>query len=554
MPTLYEMLCDYEQDQLEMIAEQWGIDFEIDWRNDPVGQLTSYFSEKTQFEEFVVSLPDTAAKALNNLINEGGRIPRAQFARSYGDIREVGAGIRGKERPDRYPTSDAERLFYRGLIGLAFFDGGGDTKEYFYLPEEFLTFLHTTSSSADKREISTVPKNELIKPTRSLENQISGLIGFHLAIHRGEIPEIEYSRLLHQNTIPFIDEFLAAVDVFEKKTSSLDTEKVKKLLITSPSELVPELFNEWRESEDVNELKLLDGLTFEGQWKNDPVKPRKKIIDILDDLPEKKWINLDEFIQWMYANHPDFLRSGGEYEQWFIKKTKSGTYLDGFDSWPQVDGALIKYFLTGPLYWFGLLELAKYRSDNQLMAFRKTDHASGLLLSKNTTLNLAKLRELTILKNGEILIPHNAQREMLYQIARFCEWTGKNEKYYKFRINPLAIRRAQTQGINPAQIKMILKKYGRPPIPDNIFKAIDRWGKGGSKIMIQNHMIVRFAKASTVEKINTLPMKKYIVELLNPTTIIINEQDITRFENALIEQGLFVDIVPKYNRYTKYKL
>ena len=161
MPTLFDTFRDYAQDQLEMIAEHWGIEEEIDWRNNPVDQLAGYLSDKSLFTEILGSLPESSKNAFRDLVNANGRISRAHFSRSHGDIRDMGAGIRAKERPDRNPASDTERLYYLGFIGIAFFDIDQDPKEFFYLPDEFQKFTTPGANTANQPDLSTVPENKL---------------------------------------------------------------------------------------------------------------------------------------------------------------------------------------------------------------------------------------------------------------------------------------------------------------------------------------------------------------------------------------------------------
>ncbi len=48
----------------------------------------------------------------------------------------------------------------------------------------------------------------------------------------------------------------------------------------------------------------------------------------------------------------------GDYDSWFIKRASDGQYLRGFAHWEEVDGALIKYFITDILHWLGQVDLS----------------------------------------------------------------------------------------------------------------------------------------------------------------------------------------------------
>ena len=38
-----------------------------------------------------------------------------------------------------------------------------------------------------------------------------------------------------------------------------------------------------------------------------------------------------------------------------------GDYLRGFSTWDEVDGALVRFLITGPMHWLGLVDLAAPR-------------------------------------------------------------------------------------------------------------------------------------------------------------------------------------------------
>ena len=119
-----------------------------------------------------------------------------------------------------------------------------------------------------------------------------------------------------------------------------------------------------------NELRQLPGLIFEGEWKNQPVVTREFLLNLLDAIPEGKWWSLSAFINDVKAKYPDFQRPSGDYNSWFIKRESDEEYLRGFEHWDQVDGALIRYFITGILFWLGQVDLAAPEKGEEPTAFR----------------------------------------------------------------------------------------------------------------------------------------------------------------------------------------
>jgi hypothetical protein len=79
---------------------------------------------------------------------------------------------------------------------------------------------------------------------------------------------------------------------------------------------------------------------------------------MLSQLPQDIWWNLPSFVNAIHDIQPDFQRPAGDYDSWFIRKDNSDDFLRGFSSWDEVDGALLRFLITGPLHWLGFYDLA----------------------------------------------------------------------------------------------------------------------------------------------------------------------------------------------------
>ena len=201
------------------------------------------------------------------------------------------------------------------------------------------------------------------------------------------------------------------------------------------------------------------------------------------------------------------------------------------------------YFLTGPLFWLGILDLAVVEEETQPFAFRKSKWANKLLENKPVEYKTHEISEFILQKNGAILLPKKTQRELHYQIARFCVWEETQHKHYRYRISPTAIKRAVTQHISIDQIKILFQKYAVKPIPGNILTALDRWSKNQSQISLERQIIVQVDSPDILDQIEKSPVKRYISERINATTAITSPKNIRRLENALMEMGYFAEIL-----------
>lgn len=542
MPTISETFQDYEPDILEMIAEQWGIEDDIVPNKSIKKQLSNLLNNKALFDEIIQSLPANAQSALKHILSEGGKTPAAQFMRLFGEIREMGAGPREKERPDRKPITTSENLFYKGLIALSFFNEKNGAEEYIYLPQEFMAFLKPILDPGLKTQTpSAYPVKTLTKIIYASDDILDHICSL-LAALRGKIPVDEVSRVIPFPIQRFLTAFFQSQEIIDKKAAISDTNKLKVYLLDERDAAFSKACISWMEDDSFNELKLLSNLSFKGKWKNDPAKTRKNLLEIISNLRSGTWYSITDFIDWIQQMHPDFQRSRGEYDLWFIKDIGADKFVNGFENWHQVEGKLLEYFLTGPLFWLGIIDLASDDKSEFPIAFKKSKWAKNLLEKHSVNFDSLENTEYVLHTNGEILVPTNIQREIRYQIARFCDWGEKIPNYYRYKITSIAIKRAEAQNITVNQIRTLIEKYGRKPVPKNITIALDRWNKHQSQIKVKKQILIHVNSAEILDKVQNSPAKQYIIERLNPTTAIVSSDNLHRLEDALIELGFFADI------------
>jgi len=542
MPTILETFQDYEADMLDMIAEQWGIQDDIDLKNNIKKQICNFLKNKALFKEIVQSLPADAHSALMHIFNNGGKTQAAQFMRLYGEIREMGAGTREKERPDRNPISISENLFYKGLIALSFFSEKNEAEEFVYLPQEFNIFLkpiHKIRIKANNPPALTERNHvQIIYGSDEILDHICSL----LAAYRGKVPADEVSRVIPYPIQQFLTAFFHSQKIINSKADISDLKILKEFLLGERDAVFSNICILWTKDNSFNELTLLPNLSFEGKWKNNPAKTRRNLLEIISNLDPDNWFSITGFINWMHQTHPDFQRSRGEYDLWFIRNIEADKFINGFENWYLVEGKLLEYFLTGPLFWLGIIDLASDDKSNRPIGFKKSKWADALLGMHSIKYDSIETTECAYHTNGEILVPANTQREIRYQIARFCVWGKKLANHYRYKISSTAIKRAEAQNLNENQIKTLVEKHGKKPVPKNIIVAIDRWKKHQTQVEVKDQIIIHTASAGILDQVQKSTAKQYIIERLNPTTAIISSKNLHRFEDALTKLGYFPEI------------
>ena len=220
---------------------------------------------------------------------------------------------------------------------------------------------------------------------------------------------------------------------------------------------------------------------------------------------------------------------------WFIKREADGTYLRGFANWDNVDGALLRYFLGGPLFWLGMLDLAAPEEQKAPAAFRVRDGENALPRPENG--------KAAVLSNGKITVPRLMPRAARYQIARFCEWEPEKEDSYHYRVTPASLVRAREQGLKSEQLLGLLQKHAAAALPPPFVRALQRWEANGSEARLERLVVLRLSKPEVLNELRASKAARFLGEILGPTTVIVKDGAQSKVLAALAEMGLMAEIM-----------
>jgi hypothetical protein len=178
---------------------------------------------------------------------------------------------------------------------------------------------------------------------------------------------------------------LLRLPVYWTNRTSPHPEPTRSFLEASRPAALPKLVKAWLESSRFDELRLVPGLKLEGELEYDPARPRRLVLDFLSTIPglqpgeKRPFWSLVAFLEAVRYSHPEFLRPSGDYDSWLIRDVHRDEFLRGFEHWEDVEGALLRFMLTGPLHWLGILDLASPAPEEEVSAFRFSAWAADLL-------------------------------------------------------------------------------------------------------------------------------------------------------------------------------
>ena len=528
MPDLSASLHKQDLGHFRIVAEFWGLELESTDTIPALEELCGSLLDLEAVSETLEILPAEARSALNELVSADGKIEWSIFARKYGEIREMGAGRRDRERPYLKPASTAEFLFYRALIAKAFFESDKGSQEFAYIPEDLLEIIN----EVNLEDTPIVPSAEALgRPATPIEKAF-------------EIPATDFvlddattylaaMRIGHESKTEFKRELpLLLTTAGIIKNDGLLPEAVKKFLEATRKEGLELLYGAWLASTTFDELRLMPGIVCEGEWKSQPQVTREFLMNLVNDIPEGKWWSIPAFVKAIKEKYPDYQRPAGDYDSWFIKRASDGQFMRGFAYWDFVDGALIKYLIQ-LLHWLGKVDLAAPEEGKEPTAFRLV----GLrpeTLKTDVKLNVAS--------TGKISVPRSFSRAVRYQLARFCEWDEPKGDEYFYRVTAESLKRATEQGLKAEQLLAMLVKYTKETVPPAMVKALKRWDANGPEARVESLLVLRVSKPEIMEEMRKSKAGKYFGEMLSPTAVVVKSGAIQKVLAELAELGLLAEI------------
>ena len=539
MPDLKHRFRNHDLGFLKIVAELWGVELQAPDVRSALPILTRTIRDQSLVLEIVDSLPDDAREALDALVRNEGWMTWQRFTLKFGKLREMGPGRRDREKPYHDPISPTEVLWYRGMIGQDFLMREGELQECAYIPDDLLALLPPplpTGPEPPGRPASPGEKANIWHANDRVLDHTCTL----LAALRMEDPRRSPAVEDWQPPYEVVYALLSAMKLITSSEQPVP-EDAKPFLEMARGEALAWLVRGWRGSDLFNELRLIPGLTAEGTWYNDPKIARTFLLNTLGEIPEGKWWNLASFVKSVYEREPDFQRPAGDFDTWLIRDAETGESMAGFKHWDAVDGALIRYMITGPMHWLGLMDLASSSPDAPIQAFRFSNWAPDLLLGKPIADLPKEDQPIKAFSNGTITAYTLTPRIARYQVSRFCNWTSEREETYTYKLTPKSLHTGAEQGLKPVHLETLLKKYGEAP-PPSLIKALNQWDKKGSQVKIHPAVILQVEDSKILGVLRESPAGRFISDPLGPTAAIIEPGAAEKVASALVRLGFLSDV------------
>ena len=540
MPNLATSLRAFDIDQLQQIAAIWGLETAEEDKNSLLLTLELHIPQPELFSAVFDQLPEPARQAIFTLKKNDGKLLWSTFVQLYGDIRALGKTLRKKEQPWAFPASISETLWYHGFIGRDFLRVEGDLQEMAYIPDELSQLLPSVPDQPQK--VSLAP----LSPNVNLEVSLASSTILDEACLLLAALRFENSQnLLAKTTVSltrwaFLETLLQAVGVLDHEKQP--TNLARRFLELPRGQALNWLANQWLISTAFHELFHLPGLQIQT---NDPVRSasaRQSIVDLLSALQAGNWYSLDDFVELVKTTDPDFLRQQEEYFSWTVLKEETPQeIISGYESWAQVEGALIAFIILRLLQWLALADVGTLKEDNTQSFFRLKPAFFELNEPNATVVDEPEDAQINLTSTGRIIMTDRSPRLARYQIARFADWIQVSPISGTYQITPGSLFRAKEQGLLPKHLITLLRKHADGGLPPVLFEAIKRWESDGTQASLQTQTILRLSSPEILQALRESPAAHWLGESLGPTTVIIKPAGEKAVLSALSSLGYLTE-------------
>ena len=542
MRNLEKALLDHELITLRVIGEWWELDLSGLEKSEAVEVLARALDQLDMDHELRFLPPEESA-VLHELIAQGGRVPVATLNRAHGEVRQMGPGRMEREEPWLDPVSPLEALWYRGFLYRAFDETAEGMIEFYYLPQELLEQfpeafvedevedaaaqldpVHPPDSASSKGQViavddlTTLLAQALHSPQMGDEggllldgNRDRRSLLLNLAAEQGWLREDEGG----------LRPTRSAVDWLKKGRQAQ----------------LFELADAWSNS-SWNDLCHTPGLICEGErWQNDPIIARTALLEALPQT--EHWYSLESLVDHVKNSNPDFQRLDGNYDTWYIRDEQTGGYLTGFESWDYVEGRLLRFLILGPMNWLGIT-VTSGAANNAL--FRLSSGGLKWLAGQRPDGDDEKILVI-IHPDASILVAHNADRYLRFQVARIAELESVDgRKPYHYRITPAALAGASEQGITAERLLRFLNQASGSAPPKSVQRAISRWYEKGVEGRLESVVVLRVKDADILQTLRSNPKTRdFLGEFLGEMAVAVKPGMWPQFRAACAQLGLFVD-------------
>lgn len=557
MATLHRFLVDYDMAMLRALAEARGVALTTNRQPETVDQLAAALLEPLSVRVALAHLSPQAQMALDALLAEGGQMRSPQFARRFGQVRPIGPGRLERESLWLDPASPAEELWYAAFLFGAISQDEAGPGEFVFVPEDLLPLLPQPDRETQGLAVETQPPPGHEQDGGS--NLVQDLFAYLVYVQTHDVRPYADGRLsrrdldaLHKRMSSTLDRRLDLLwhlarrlgfVTQQEKTLRLQPASAKPWLVASPARQLAMLQETWRDDPTWIDLCRVPALACDEQmpWfrQYDPVAVRQTLLGLLARCPVQEWWSVTSLVQAIKDVQPDFQRPDADYASWYIRDAASDNYLSGFESWDQVEGALITDLLTGTLTWLGVVATGPgYPGPDgeQFVVCRLTEAGARFLGLLPDAEEPPPPPPIIVRPDLTVEVPPASSLYTRFQLERFADLQSGTPCRYALTAG--ALGRAHSRGIQVDQVVAFLRQSSQDHVPANVVGQLRVWADRFGQVQLEEGALLTLKNERVLREISVLPETRDLVgSVLSPTQVWIPKEHLPRLQKALRALG-----------------
>lgn len=486
-------------------------------------QLVTVLHKPATWQRQCVRLGSAARALLDRIRRAGGYLPMALCEAIAGPLRTNLATLSPRTLLVIYPQhSPLETLLMAGLVWPLRHDSGfwavlPDVEVCLPSPLAILTVPEALSLVADV----SLPRDEIILQIACLA--FDGRIPLQ---HHGKVAQIVLNRVSIAGVTAAYLQWLVA------------TLLAGGALKAQSNRVVPtQLLLEWLQLPAPLRQQELTRAWLQAAWSEWElgVKRRPPPLDVrlvrrtmlqavLPHLPDE-WCAVDAIIAQLRMSWPDVMRPMTADERW---KLPAGWPTN----WHDEDGQLIRYMLSGPLAWLGLVEWA---GEGQYL--RRTPFGAwhaGLAGIPASIVPRAAVLE----PDFCVVVADMTNIYARFQLHRIADW----QDAVTAQISPVRVKRALAFGMTLAEYSDVLTTITAQALPTEVQATLRRWGVDVAQICLTSAVVLSSSDTTVIQDIQhdrrvQLPAH----EVLDTIRLILTPSDAVGVARRLRSAGYRID-------------
>jgi hypothetical protein len=554
MFSLDRFLADYDMAMLRVLAQNRGTELTTNQQTEAAVELAAILVDAVSVRTILARISPQARDALASLLIAGRQIRAPQFARRFGKVRPIGPGRLEREAPWQDPANATEELWYAGLIFRGFSQDEGGSGEFIFVPDELVPLLPTVEQELPEFLVEPVP--DATRQHARGSTLPGDLFTYLVYIQNHDVRAYADGRLAQRDLVAlrrqlsqadkrrmaFLQHLATRMGVVARQGEHLRIESAptRRWLSATPAGQLTALQETWRDDPTWNDLCRVPTLVCDQEtpWRNDPQATRRALLALLARCPLNVWWLLSSFVAAVKEVHPDFQRPDGDYASWYIRDAANGEYYSGFESWNDVEGALLADLLGGVLHWLGIVDT--FIAEDGVVCRLTAAGAQFLGLASDQPQD-PQYPPLIIHSDSRIDVPPPASLYSLFQVERFADSLDTSpsakvagQKGRSYRLSPASLGRALTRGIQVEQVLAFLQQASGRPVPANVAGQLRLWAGRFGQVQLDEVALLQVKSERVLKELSRLPETRSLIgKILSPTSALVRKNDLPRLRREL---------------------